>query len=86
LGLYVAQADDIRDLLDRLAPHTSGNLQTRIEQALIAQPADSAMEVLRQARDALRGAETWLEGWASAEPYLSEIRRALAAFDALEKP
>jgi hypothetical protein len=28
--------------------------------------------------DALRKAEKWLEGWASAEPYLSEIREALA--------
>lgn len=30
-------------------------------------------------REALEGAQEWLQGWASAEPYLSRIDRALAA-------
>lgn len=33
-------------------------------------------EVIRL-REALEGAAEWLEGWASAEPYLSTIRAAL---------
>ncbi len=29
-------------------------------------------------RNALEGAEEWLEGWMSAEPYLTTIRKALS--------
>lgn len=32
LGLYAVQADAIKELLDKHAPHTSGNLQTRLAQ------------------------------------------------------
>jgi hypothetical protein len=34
LGLYAAQAEAIRELLDQHAPHTAGNLQARIAAAL----------------------------------------------------
>lgn len=32
--------------------------------------------------DALKGAEEWLSGWASAEPYLTKIRAAIAEAEA----
>lgn len=37
--LYVQQAEAIRDLLDKHAPETTGNLQTRLAAVLSAQPA-----------------------------------------------
>jgi hypothetical protein len=36
-------------------------------------------QVVEQKNAALRAAEEWLSGWASAEPYLSVIRGALSA-------
>ena len=38
LGLHVAQADAIRELLDKHAPNTTGNLQTRLAQVLQTDP------------------------------------------------
>lgn len=42
LGLYAAQAEAIRELLDQHAPHTTGNLQARIAQALGVTEASAA--------------------------------------------
>ena len=50
-------------------------VRSRIEAAY-----DLAPE-LREAVEALRAAEEWLEGWASAEPYLSTIRAALTKIE-----
>lgn len=33
---------------------------------------------------ALEGADEWLSGWASAEPYLTQIRAALSRFRSLQ--
>lgn len=40
LGLYVEQAEAFKELLDKHAPHTTGNLKTRLAQALSAAPAE----------------------------------------------
>ncbi len=39
---------------------------------------DRLLAVNAELVEALEGAEEWLSGWASAEPYLSSIRAALA--------
>ena len=44
-----------------------------LEDALTKAKEDKSVLV-----DALEGAESWLEGWESAEPYLFAIRAALA--------
>lgn len=42
-----------------------------------AKEANELHAKIASARKALEAAEAWLSGWASAEPYISEIRSAL---------
>lgn len=52
---------------------------TAADDGLHGTDADKALIVAApEMLDALKGAEEWLSGWASAEPYLSLIRAAIA--------
>jgi hypothetical protein len=56
LDLYAAQAEAIRALLDERAPHTTGNLQTRIAAALPAAVEAALPSLAQRERDAARKA------------------------------
>ena len=47
-----------------------------VYEAACQDEADAAQGLVR----ALEGAQEWLNGWASAEPYLSEVEAALKAY------
>lgn len=73
-----AQAEAITRIVDHLFKGevvTRADLIDAIAAALAATEA-KYREALEQADEALAGAEEWLGGWASAEPYLSAIQDA----------
>ena len=62
LGMYAEQAEEIRAVLDELAPQTAGNLQTRLRAALAPQPAPSE-PVAFQPTDLERIIDSYLEDY-----------------------
>lgn len=68
----IAEVDDI---LNQLEPHAPNWIKTvRAELSRLS-------ALVKAQKEALEKAEEWLSGWASAEPYLTEIRRARALSD-----
>lgn len=54
LGLLAIQADEIRKVLDELAPETVGNLQTRLRDALVAASDESLSRQSSEAAESHR--------------------------------
>lgn len=60
-----------------LRPYVDAYRREETRADKLGQEIDDVRAQLEAARKALEGARTWLSGWASAEPYLSEIEAAL---------
>lgn len=57
------------------------NCLDEMEQEPVAEQGTDWKALAGKLAEALYGAQSWLQGWASAEPYLSRIDAALAEYE-----